>query len=271
MKKRLGIVILVFSAFWILSSCHKDSNGDSKDVSQVITNNTAELASNDVFKMFLYNMIAAEDSIYHPNDTLNFHYTEPCLQMGIAPYDTTWPQTITLAFPESGCNCFDGNVRGGQIIITAKGFLDSIGSEFIVTLSNYTVNGITINGTKKLKVSKLYFGKPVAFTDSSGFQLTSASVNIVWNAEHYVQWVNGVSTQNNISDDLFIYSGTCSSVGYTGTITNALRFINYCFWIGSGSIEITPDGLSKRQVTFLDSCVNQADVVINNETFRVTF
>jgi hypothetical protein len=266
--KRIIILVILF----IFNSCHKSGNADNTDVSHVIINDKAEILSNDVFKTFLYSMIAAEDSLYHPNDPLNFHYTEPCLQISIIPYDTiTWPKTITLAYPESGCNCSDGNIRSGLIIITAAGLLKNIGLDFNINLSNYSVNGINSNGVKKLTVTKISSGKPIGFNDSCGFQIASPSGNIICNSEHSLKWVSGVSTESNLADDLFIYTGTSSSDSFTGIITNALQFANYCFWIGSGKIEITPINLPKRQVTYPDNCLNQADVIINNETYRVNF
>jgi hypothetical protein len=267
----LGIILL--SALIILNSCRKGSNVDNNDVIEVINNNTCEIVSNDLFKMFLYNTIAAEDSIYHPNDTLNFHFIEPCLQISISPYDTsTWPKTITLAFPESGCYCSDGNIRGGQIIITANGLLKSVGSMFNINLNNYSVNGISVNGTKKITVTKIALDKPVSLNDSCILQVSSVSGNgIWWHSQHSLQWVLGGATESNLSDDLFIYNGTCSTESFTGIITDALQFVNNCFWIGSGKIEISPTGLSKRQVAYLDSCLNQANVIINNETYRVNF
>jgi hypothetical protein len=272
MKKFYSLGIILLLALYILNSCHKGSNSDNTDVSQVINNNTGEVVSNDVFKMFLYNLITAEDSLYHPNDTLNFHFIEPCLQLSISPYDTTnWPKTITLAFPESGCYCSDGNIRSGQLIITAYGLLEAVGSMFNINLSNYSVNGISVNGTKKITVNKIASNIPVSFNDSSVLQVASVSGNLIWSSQHNLQWLQGVSTVNNLSDDLFIYDGTCVSESYSGIITDALQFANYCFWIGRGKIEITPTGSSKQQVTYPDSCLNQADVIINNETFRVNF
>jgi hypothetical protein len=272
MRKFSSLGIILLSALIILNSCRKGSNVDNNDVIEVINNNTCEIVSNDLFKMFLYNMIATEDSIYHPNDTLNFHFIEPCLQISISPYDTsTWPKTITLAFPESGCYCSDGNIRGGQIIIAANGLLKSVGSMFNINLNNYSVNGISVNGTKKITVNKIASDKPVSLNDSCVLQVSSVSGNSIWNSQHNLQWLQGMSTENSLGDDLFIYDGTCSSELYSGIITDAMQFANYCFWIGSGKIEITPTGLSKRQVTYPDSCLNQATVIINNETYRVNF
>lgn len=273
MKRFFCLVIIILLTLLFINSCHKGNEGDGTDVSDIVINNTGEVVSNDLFKMFLYNMIAAEDSIYHPNDTLNFHFIEPCMQISISPYDTsTWPKTITLAFPESGCYCSDGNIRGGQIIITANGFLKSVSSIFNINLNNYSINGISVNGTKKTTVTKISADKPVTFNDSCNLQVTTVSGSgIWWHSQHSLQWVLGGATENNLSDDLFIYNGTCSTESFTGIITDALQFANYCFWIGSGKIEITPTGFSKRQVTYSDSCLNQADVIINNETFRVNF
>jgi hypothetical protein len=266
----LGFFVLAFT--FLLISCHKGINGDSTDMSQIIINNNAEVVSNDVFKMFLYNMVAAEDSLYHPADTLNFHFSEPCTQVSIVPYDTTsLPKTITLTFPESGCYCTDGNTRSGQIKITSFGLLKTINSKFTINLSNYSVNGININGIKKISILQISSDKPIAFIDSSELQLSSVAGNISWNSVHSLRWVMGMSSENDLGDDLFIYNGNCSSDSYSGIITDALQFANFCYWIGSGKIEITPLGSSKHQVSYLDSCLNQADVVINNETYRVNF
>jgi hypothetical protein len=273
MKRFIRLGIHVLSALLFLNSCHKGSNGDNTDVSDIIINNTCEVVSNDLFKMFLYNITSAEDSIYHPNDTLNFHFIEPCLQISISPYDTiSWPKTITIAFSESGCHCADGNIRSGQIIITAYGLLNTIGSKFKIKPDNYSVNGISVIGTKELTVTQIGSNKPFTFKDSCDLQVTSFSGSgIWWYSQHSLQWLLGGATENNLADDLFIYNGNCYTESYTGIITDALQFANYCFWIGRGNIEISPVGLSKRQITYSDSCLNHADVIINNETYRVNF
>ncbi len=272
MKKFNLLVVLIWVSLLTFNSCRKGTDSDNTGLSHVILNNTGEVLSNDVFKMFLYNVISAEDSILHPNDSLNFHYTEPCLQLSISPYDTiNWPKTITLAFPESGCYCADGNIRGGQLIITTNGLLNTPGSEFSITLNNYSVNGISSSGNKKISVAGISSGIADAFIDSTNFNISTLSGSHVWSSEHYIQWILGANTISDLTDDLFIYNGNSRGESYSGTITDALQFINNCFWVGSGKIEITPATLSKRQVTYLDSCLNQADVVINNKTFRVNF
>jgi hypothetical protein len=272
MKKFNLLVSFILVSLFTFNSCRKGTDGDNTELNHVILNNTGEVLSNDVFKMFLYNMMAAEDSIFTPNDSMNFHYSEPCLQFSISPYDTiTWPKTITLAFPESGCYCSDGNIRGGQLIITANGLLNTPGSEFSITFNNYSVNGISFSGNKKISVAAISSDIADAFNDSTNFNISSLSGSRVWNSEHYIQWILGANTISDLTDDLFIYNGNSRGESYSGTITDALQFINNCFWVGSGQIEITPTALSKRQVTYLDSCLNQADVIINNETFRVNF
>ena len=153
----------------------------------------------------------------------------------------------------------------------AIGLLQNLGSTYYLGLSNYSVNGIQVNGTKKIKVSATASGKAIGFNDHSELIITDSTETFSWNADHNLQWVRGVKTNKNLADDLFIYSGNSSSDSYTAIITNDLQFVNYCFWIGSGKIEISPSDLPKRQVTYPDSCLNQADVMINNETFRVNF
>lgn len=271
MKFKFSLVFILVSLF-TFNSCRKGTDSDNTGLSHVILNNTGEVLSNDVFKMFLFNVISAEDSIFHPNDSLNFHYPEPCLQISISPYDTiTWPKTITIAFPESGCYCADGNIRGGQLIITAHGLLNTLASKFSITLNNYSVNGISSTGSKKISVSGMNAGMADAFIDSTNFTISTLSGSHAWSSEHYIQWILGANTISDLTDDLFIYNGNSRGASYSGTITDALQFINNCFWVGSGKIEITPTDLSKRQVTYLNSCLNQADVVINNEAFRVNF
>ena len=260
------LVLFIF----IVNSCRKDNEADNTDVIHVQLNNTGEIISNDVYKLFLYSMMSAEDSIFHPNDSLNFRFNEPCLVMQIVPYDTiTWPKTITLDFPTNNCIGYDGLIRSGQLIITATGSLYSLNSVFTIALQNYSVNTISVSGIKKLSVNNITAGKPVAFTDSCFFQVGTLTTNYSWQAQHILQWILGSSTEDNLSDDLFIYSGTSASGSFNGLITDALQFGNYCFWIGSGKIEISPESLSKRQVTYPDSCLNQADVLINNQTLRI--
>ena len=178
---------------------------------------------------------------------------------------------MTLSFPTAYCNIYDGYVRSGQIIITANKLSKNIGAAFTITLNNYAVNGINVSGTKKLTVADVVSGEAVAFNDSSVFQITTSTGTFTWNAQHNIQWLLGTSTKANIADDLFLTMGSASSDLFTSVITDALQSRNYCLWIGSGQVEITPKDLSKRQVIYPDSCVNHANVIINNETIRINF
>ncbi|HNW69818.1 MAG TPA: hypothetical protein PKI01_05420 [Bacteroidales bacterium] len=281
MKKPFFVLLAICLGLGLFQSCHKDNPDDLSDMRHVQISNLYETFSNDIFKTFLYSVIAINDSLYHPNDSANFRINDSCITLSVSANDTsTWPKTLHIAFTSGGCMCNDGIVRDGEIDIEipSAGFPNK--SEFTINfLCTYSFpETVTINGYKKICTAS---SSGLFFTDTTYWETWPVMNSFHWSANHTIQWVMGNSTHQNISDDLFIYNGTSTclpvplaeneELSFSTNIIEALQFRNYCFWIGSGKVEVIPKGLSIRTVTYLDSCINQAIVTANNEYREISF
>jgi hypothetical protein len=93
--------------------------------------------------------------------------------------------TATITFPAEGCTDKKGNVRKGQITITwSGGKWYNVNSTHTITLANYSINGLSISGTRTVTTT--------AFTaPSAGSVAFSLTQNISGN--HTYTWT-GAST-----------------------------------------------------------------------------
>jgi len=78
----------------------------------------------------------------HLRDIIN-----DCATVTVYPNDSTYPKTITIDF-SNGCVGLDGKLRKGKVVIHLTNKLRRSGSVMTVTLVDYAVNGIQIEGTK---------------------------------------------------------------------------------------------------------------------------
>jgi len=277
MKKSINLLLNILLIITIFSSCKKDNPDDQSDMRHVQINNIYETVSNDIFKTFLYGILAANDSLYRPNDSTNYRLNEPCISFNLSPFDTTtWPKTLLLSFPSGGCECTDGVIRAGDLSIEIQSPGLQSESKFLISLNNYSIESLPVSGYKKIYGTS---GVGLSFLDTTSLQVTTPFPATQWSASHNIQFALGSSTHQEPGDDLFIYNGkaTCLPITanddliYNATIIEAMQFINNCYWIGSGKIEIIPYNLSGRTVTYLDSCINQATITVNNENQIINF
>jgi len=279
MKKPFFTLLAMCLSIGLFESCQKDNPDDLSDVRHVQISNLYETVSNDIFKTFLYSVLAINDSLYHPNDTTNFRFNEPCLSLNLVPFDTvTWPKTLHITFSSGGCTGYDGVSREGDITVEMPAADLTPNLKFTVSFNNFLIGTIPVSGYKNIYLTT---NSGTSFMDTTFLQINTTTPSTEWTSRHYLQWALGKSTHQDISDDLFLYNGNAScmpltendpdEISFDVNIVEALQFINYCYWIGSGKAEIIPSGRSVRTVTYLDSCINQAIIVVNNESQYVSF
>jgi len=282
MKIRILNIVLILLILFSCFSCKKDTSFSNSDTSHLLINNTAEALSNDVFKTFLYTWIVLEDSLYHPHDSLNFRYVEPCMQITLVPFDTiTWPKTLSINFPNSDCMCNDGLKRSGTMNVAISGIITHVNSTYKLSFDNYFVNSIPVIGTKSLSIVYSVLSKNIDFNDTVDFNVQYGSDYFQWHAVHDLNWVSGTNTHTIMNDDWFLYNGTSAAVplsantsgvsGFQSNIIQSIAFTNWCFWLRAGRVEVLPDNLPARTVQYADSCLQHATYVLNNETFDFNF
>lgn len=138
--------------------------------------------------------------------------------------------TITIDFKD-GCTDAKGNIRKGKIIVTYNGRRFALNSTIVTTFSNYSVNGIKIEGTNKLtnlttnletspKFKNEVIGGKVTFTDGK-----------VATRDHVLtrEWIRGA----NPSQDSWKVEGSATGttreeVTYQMEITKALVYKRSC-------------------------------------------
>ena len=101
------------------------------------------------------------DGLFHPF----FHELRAiigdCATITVTPNDSTYPKTITIDFGDS-CVGRDGKLRSGSIVLHLTGPIRRSGSVLTITLVNYYLNHIHLEGTKI--ISNLSDGNTIQFT-----------------------------------------------------------------------------------------------------------
>src|SRR5437762_3959742 len=89
------------------------------------------------------------DREYHPDFSELRAAIGLCATITVTPNDTTYPKTITIDFGDS-CVGLDGKLRSGKIIINLTAPLRKPGSVLTITLDNFYINHIHVEGTKTM-------------------------------------------------------------------------------------------------------------------------
>ena len=105
----------------------------------------------------------------------------------VAP-DNTYG-TVTITFAAAGCKDLKGNIRKGAFVISwANGRWYKQQSTHVVTLNNYTINDISITGTRILTCTTFAF-------------VSSKSLAVTWvlAGDHTLTWPDGSSATFTVS------------------------------------------------------------------------
>ena len=164
--------------------------------------------------------------------------------------DTVW--TITIDYGD-GCEqmiynrfgvVIDTIVRKGIVHIERKGRYLQAGSYRTVTLENYLVNGIQIEGTRTVKNMGLDENLHMWFTIDlqNGKIITPDGIEITRNSQRERYWVAGANT-SSIMDDEYKIWGTVDGMTafgeeYSCTIIDSLHVKMVCRLIVGGQVEL---------------------------------
>ncbi|MCK3683013.1 hypothetical protein [Maribellus sp. YY47] len=158
-----------------------------------------------------------------------------------------YPKTITLDYGDSTL-LRNGKVLSGVIEIYFSAPRYSQDFEKTVTYNNFSVDSITINGFSTIIIDKVdtLFRQ---HTSDLTFTLADGTV-IERSSERVWQWLAGMDTEDDQSDDVFIITGGASATmtkdgvsdTYSKEIINPLKKIYDCRYIVEGTISITLNG-----------------------------
>jgi hypothetical protein len=168
-------------------------------------------------------------------------YKNQCPDMQISGED--YPKTITLNYGDSTV-LRNGKVLSGVIEIYISAERKSKDYERTVTYTDFTMDSLVVNGTSSAVVDKVdemfrEVSSDLSFVLADGTTITRTSVR-TW------QWVAGMDTEEDQSDDIVTISGNAEAKMndsvYKKDITTPLKRIGDCKYIVEGVVVIALDG-----------------------------
>lgn len=256
--KKLSILTAIVLAF-VLVSCKKESSNNSTATPDPVTeeqavtytqeSTEAESGFDDVEDLA---MIAGgeeqvtsaakegEGARLFPFVSLRLRIGA-CATITVTPNDSTYPKTVTIDFG-AGCPGRDGKVRKGAIILHFTGPIRKAGSVLTITLRDYYVGRVHIEGTKI--ISNLSENGNIKYT----VQVVDGKLTLpndrgyTYNSLRYVAQIEGGAT-TDVMDDIFRIEGRSETKFNNGTtITfntdSALIKKTICPWISKGVLKV---------------------------------
>ncbi len=277
MKTKIKLFAVLFIGLAVaLTSCNKqDENSPATD------NNTNYSKDNSLAESVYDNVtnIANEaydyaSSGYQKSTDGGWLYLSDCATVTL---DTTvMPRVLTIDFGEENCLCGDLKYRRGKIIVTFTGGYRHPGTVININFEDYYVNDNNVDGTKVITnmglndAGNLYYN--ISVTGVIHLSLDRGTLS--WNSTRVREWTEGVDTRK-LRDDVYLITGSATGIRANGhtwemEITNPLRKELSCRYIVSGTVEITPEGLSTRILDYGDGeCDNIATVIIDGVTYTI--
>jgi hypothetical protein len=255
----------------IATSCKKNENNPDRDTT---------LSQDDALAQSIYdNVTNITDEAYSLKSS-NLKSTEDLIFIG--PCATIWldttvdVHTIIIDFGDENCLCNDGRYRRGKILVSFTGRYWHPGTVITTGFDNYFVNDNQVDGTKVVtNMGPNDSGHPVFNIDVTGvIYLDNDGGTLSWNSERTREMVEGYDTHTRW-DDVYLITGNANGIRPNGItwdteIVNPLRRELVCRFIVSGTVNITPQGLSTRIFDFGDGeCDNIATITIEGATYTI--
>ena len=224
-------------------SCEKSDLADMADMEE---ETLVENVFNDILAT-VHDAEARADELVYTSGAKKSALVDSCPVITIDnPEPGVWPKTITVDFGE-GCEGFHERVRTGKIIIMVTGRYRREGSVKTVTLEDYTVNGISVEGTKTIvNEGRNNEGNLVYSISLADGKVTLPDGKVATReVARTREWVSGENTFNPWDDVYFItgqVTGTnFKGVSYTHTILTPLEADAACRFIKSGTLRFEAD------------------------------
>jgi hypothetical protein len=179
---------------------------------------------------------------YHPDFAELREAIGLCATITVTPNDTTYPKTITIDFGDS-CVGLDGKLRSGKIIINLTAPLRKPGSVLTITLENFYINHIHIEGTKTIsnlsengavKFSVQVTGGKVTFPGGRGYSYENSKTKVQ---------VAGMDTRI-CRDDVFEITGS-ATIKFNNGVVVMFEIVDplikkvACPWLSDGTLKIS--------------------------------
>jgi len=165
-----------------------------------------------------------------------------CATITVTPNDSTYPKTITIDFGDS-CVGLDGKLRSGKIIMNLTAPLRKPGSVLTITLENFYINHIHLEGTKAItnlsengaiKFSVQVTGGKVTFPSGRGYSYESSKTKVQ---------VVGMDTKS-CRDNVFEITGS-ATIKFNNGVVVKFEIVDplvkkvACPWLSDGTLKIS--------------------------------
>ncbi len=273
-KNYLYILSIIVAGAILFQSCEKKASDLTDDEIAIAEDDAlAENLFDDIFDVALAAELLVDGQIY--NGSLKSSVvSDSCPNVTVNhPDSTRWPKIITIDYGD-GCTGFYEQTRSGKIIILVTGRYRAEGTSRTITLENYYINGIHIEGTKTVTNDGENENGNICYSvELTGGRITTPdSIVITRESVRTREWVGGSDTWWNIWDDVYFITGQTTGtnfrgVAYSRTIVTPLEWAAICRFIKSGSIDIVVGENDPITLDFGNGeCDNEATVSRNGET-----
>lgn len=265
------LILLLFGVTLINTSCNKDE--------EVINDETTVSLSDAIAESLFDDVTTIADQAYsyiNSERKANLTTISDCAIITIDLIAT--PKTMIIDFGNSNCLCNDGRYRKGIINISFTGNYREQGTIITYNFDNYFVNNNQIDGTKIVTNMGFNSDNNIYYTvEVIGFIHLSNNVGtITWNSSTIREWIEGIETTLNLSDDIYLITGSANGIrpsnqSWNREIIDPLRIEIGCQWIVSGTMKITPENGSPIYVDWGSDgeCDNIATVIVNGITYTI--
>ncbi len=265
-------------AITLLFGCKKESA--DTDIYASLDNSIADGSFNDL--QAVVNQQAAENGFAGLLSETYGKVADDCPTTTFSAPLGEFPNTMTIDFGES-CVSYLGLERSGIVMATFTGPYAMQGTIITVTTDNYFVNGNKVEGTKTVINEGLNADGNIYFSISvvDGLITLETGETISWDATRIREWKEGDGTLA-LEDDVYAISdGIVADFAASGINRNGVAFTTHiaeplvkemdCIWMVSGILEVTPEGLTTRELDFGDgTCDNNATLTIGVFTTEIS-
>ncbi len=286
MKKFIGITILLATV--ALFSCQNEKIDNPTTDEEILSEKSAQITLGEVqmenalteteYEIDFYanacNSIFAQFRMGHMWQWTNkLRYgANQCPNVTFGSEDDTYPKTITLDYGES-TTLRNGKELSGIIVIEITAPRNSAEYQRNITFDNFGVDTLLINGSAVVTIDRedemfRTFTTDVEIMFDNGTTITRTS-------ERTWQWIAGMDSELDQTDDVIEITGSATAVTptgdtYTKEITEPLIRTRDCRYIVQGVVEIT---LNDELISSLDygdgTCDNIAILTKDGETAEV--
>jgi hypothetical protein len=247
-----------------------DNGGYASDISRI------EWASEDVLSL-----VDVAGTYYNGRFMKMAPKTSAIGECAIVGTDTlSSPRTLTIRFGSTNCECLDGRMRRGSIIVSYDGNFQDTNRVKTITFNEYYVNDRKLSGTINItRVDTTVVGNWFYKIKTDVTMTTSPDAVVKWQGNLVRKWRSGFGTGDR-SDDVYSISGSAKLTRSNGhvfacDIATPLHVAMSCDYIRFGLININAfEGLRYLNYSLgggesEGACDANAQVTVNGNIYQV--